>query len=124
MMDNRHTEEGVERLFADLFDIVIAPMLRRIFKIHRFCPFANISHQAFAEFQGDVANRALIQASSRHKDIFITFFIQQVNAANLGSHRFLNAIHNNIQGGTQVTGLVDFLYHPAKNFKHCRSGNG
>jgi hypothetical protein len=52
VVDNRHAEEGVERLFADFGHVVEAAMLAGILQVYRLSPLRNQGGQALIQSQG------------------------------------------------------------------------
>ena len=120
LLDDRHAEERVERLFADLGQIVEVRMTRRVFEVERFGAGADQRDQSLAAFQIEVSDSVLVQPFGGDEEEAVARRIHEVNGAHFRAHRFPHARDDDVQRVTERRRRVDVLNDAAQGIEQSR----
>ena len=109
MVYDRHAQEGVERVLADLRQVVEPRVLGCVFEVDRFGTLPDQTHQPFIDSQPRTPHRLDVEPFGGNEQIMRAGWIHQVDGTHLRAHRLLDPTHDNIQPTLEVGGGVYVL---------------
>ncbi len=120
MVNDRHAEERGVALFSGLGEIAESGMRRGIFQIDRLLAGTDIADQTFVGSQADDTHRALVQTFGGHQHVAGRVGIKQIHRAHFGAHGATHALHDNVQGASQIPCGIDLLNDAAQRSEHAQ----
>lgn len=120
MVDDRRAEERRVALLAGLGEIAVARVGGGVLQVERLLAGADQADQAFAGSHADLADGTLVEAFGGHQDETLGLGVEQVHRADLGTHGFLDPLHDDAQRRLQILGGVHFLDDLAQRVEHAR----
>ena len=118
LVNDGHTQEGVERLFAETFQQLEAGVALCVLEVDRFFPLGDEADQALTRRQAGLAHLQWVQAFRGAKDETPAGLIAHVDAADLGPHGIADPLDDDLQRIIEPLGGVHLLHNVAERLKH------
>ncbi len=119
VLDDRRAKEAVVLGFAGLHHAQVALVRGRIVEIEGLCPFTDQSYQPPEHGQAHLAHGLGAKAVGGHQNVLAGVEIGQVDRADIGPYRALDATDDGLEGIVEIPRRADLLDDAAQRIENA-----